>query len=149
MMRNYHISYPVCPEGRKLLQSTVSKDCSVGLESAGSSEDGMKLIFNPVTPQFTLTGDFEVCVHFFRPSHCFRGDTLQPSLCRKFRYPACWLTHFSARSLIATPKVPEQSTATTPPLTSTGQETSGNTLSVTYLTPKYCQQVNSYFSSCM
>ncbi len=82
-------------------------------------------LLNPLTPQFTNTDDEgdKVCVHVFRPSRCFRGERLQPSLCRKFRYPACLLTHFSALSLTATPPIPVQSTTATPPLTSPGQET--------------------------
>lgn len=58
-----------------------------------------------------------------RPSRCFRGDTPHPSRCRRFRYPACSPTLFSALSLIATPPQPTQSTTTTPPLTSAGLAT--------------------------
>lgn len=60
------------------------------------------------------------CVHVFRPSRCFERDTLQPSLCHKFRYPACSPTHFSAHSLIAMHPGPKRSTTATPPLTSPG-----------------------------
>lgn len=59
-------------------------------------------------------------VRVFRPSRCYRADALHPSLCRKFRYPACLPTLFSALSLIATHPNPTLSTTATPPLTSTG-----------------------------
>lgn len=80
---------------------------------------------DPVTPQVTRADDYDDSDYafiFVRASRCSRVDILQRSLCHKPRYPAYLPMHSSALFPTATPPTLDPSMATTPPLTSPGEE---------------------------
>lgn len=128
-LSNDHISFPVCPKSRKLLQDTFSEDRSVGLEAASFCEEGMKTYCFPCRVRSPDSAVHSRCrwwwwprVHVFRASRCFEEDILQPSLCHSLRYHVCLPMHFFALFPIATPPTLMQSITPFPPLTSPGEE---------------------------
>lgn len=99
-------------------QWAFSKDRGVGFEAASIRDEGTQ---SSQRHRRVATAAVIVAFLVFRTSRCFRGEKPHPSLCRRFKFPACWPTPFSAPSPTATPPIPSQSITTTPPLTSPGE----------------------------
>lgn len=122
-IRHDHISFPGCPQSRKLLLHTFSEDCRIGLESAPLCEEGMKTYWIPDSAVHTCwRWWWWPRVRVFRASRCFEDDVLQQSRCHSLRYHVCLPMHSFALFPIATPLVLTQNITTFLPLTLPGEE---------------------------